>query len=119
MWEDGDTEYNKWFPHNRPQLMRHDPDSFAVLHQYWSIGPSLTTHTPVFSDVEGETEGAVRSVFQDLVDALVSVQELQETAGLEAQVGDRAGGRVLERYFAGQRVASFAAVPSFCSSARK
>ena len=33
---DDATEYNKWFPHNRTQLLQHDPDSFAVLQRLWN-----------------------------------------------------------------------------------
>lgn len=32
---DAETEYNKWFPHNRHQLRAHDSDSYAVLHKIW------------------------------------------------------------------------------------
>jgi hypothetical protein len=30
-----EEEYNKWFPHNRGQLRRHDPASYAVLEKVW------------------------------------------------------------------------------------
>lgn len=33
---DGAAEFNKWFPHNRQQLMLHDPQSCAVLELMWS-----------------------------------------------------------------------------------
>jgi hypothetical protein len=33
---DETTEYNKWFPHNRFQLIQHDPDSFFVLNSLWN-----------------------------------------------------------------------------------
>lgn len=32
---DDRAEYNKWFPHNRCQLLAHDPASFAVLDKVW------------------------------------------------------------------------------------
>lgn len=32
---DDSTEYNKWFPFNRAQLLRHDSDTVAVLEKYW------------------------------------------------------------------------------------
>lgn len=35
LWAADATEYNKWFPHNRAQLERHDPDTFAVLQSLW------------------------------------------------------------------------------------
>lgn len=33
---DETTEYNKWFPHNRHQLIQHDPESYYVLHKLWN-----------------------------------------------------------------------------------
>jgi hypothetical protein len=33
---DSSTEYNKWFPFNREQLMKHDFDTFKVLNQVWN-----------------------------------------------------------------------------------
>lgn len=35
--QDTETEYNKWFPFNRAQLIEHDPDSYAVIDKYWHI----------------------------------------------------------------------------------
>jgi hypothetical protein len=32
---DEETEYNKWYPHNRAQLRKHDPASYAVLQKIW------------------------------------------------------------------------------------
>ena len=32
---DDDVEYNKWFPHNRTQLLQHDPATFAVVDRVW------------------------------------------------------------------------------------
>mmetsp|Transcript_28687 Transcript_28687/g.48174 ORF Transcript_28687/g.48174 Transcript_28687/m.48174 type:complete len:544 (-) Transcript_28687:1119-2750(-) len=33
---DSQTEYNKWFPFNRAQLQKHDPDTYAVLENCWN-----------------------------------------------------------------------------------
>lgn len=33
--EDGAVELNKWWPHNRPQLTAHDPESVALLEKLW------------------------------------------------------------------------------------
>ena len=35
---DGDetTEYNKWFPHNRFQLIQHDCETFFLLDKLWN-----------------------------------------------------------------------------------
>lgn len=30
-----EEEYNKWYPHNRMQLIKHDPASYAVLDRIW------------------------------------------------------------------------------------
>lgn len=36
LWrEDETTEYNKWFPHNYAQLLRHDPASCELLSEAW------------------------------------------------------------------------------------
>jgi hypothetical protein len=36
LWDvDTETEYNKWFPHNRYQLREHDVDTFNSLHTFW------------------------------------------------------------------------------------
>eukprot|EP01038_Epipyxis_sp_PR26KG_P015047 gene15047-20246_t len=32
---DESTEYNKWFPYNRHQLIKHDPETFALLDSLW------------------------------------------------------------------------------------
>lgn len=34
--QDTTTEYNKWFPFNRHQLLSHDVVSHGVLHKYWN-----------------------------------------------------------------------------------
>lgn len=34
-WTEDETEYNKWYPHNRKQLLEYDPVSFAVLDKCW------------------------------------------------------------------------------------
>jgi hypothetical protein len=47
------VEYNKWFPHNRLQLIVHDPVTFEVLDQVWKqydrldrqLSSELTTDT--------------------------------------------------------------------------
>ena len=33
--KDANTEFNKWFPYNRSQLLHHDFDSFAVIDKFW------------------------------------------------------------------------------------
>lgn len=39
MWdEDRDTEYNKWFPHNRYQLKEHDVEAYAAIQEAWGLG---------------------------------------------------------------------------------
>lgn len=30
-----ETEYNKWYPHNRLQLLQHDPATFEMLERIW------------------------------------------------------------------------------------
>jgi hypothetical protein len=38
LWNvDDTTEYNKWFPHNRKQLIDHDPHSAEILKQLWNL----------------------------------------------------------------------------------
>ncbi len=34
---DDGTEYNKWFPFNRAQLIAHDEASYRVLDKYWNL----------------------------------------------------------------------------------
>lgn len=34
--DDGDMEYNKWFPFNRQQLMEYDRKSYDVLAKLWN-----------------------------------------------------------------------------------
>ncbi len=36
LWQKDDTEYNKWYPFNRQQLIEHDNDSFCVLDKCWN-----------------------------------------------------------------------------------
>lgn len=35
-WTWDDSEYNKWFPHNRQQLLLHDTNTFEVLNKLWT-----------------------------------------------------------------------------------
>lgn len=38
LWnKDETTEYNKWWPHNRYQLLKHDPASCEVLKKVWGV----------------------------------------------------------------------------------
>lgn len=32
-----DEDYNKWYPHNRQQLMKHDPQSYNLLKELWVL----------------------------------------------------------------------------------
>lgn len=37
-WDEDETgEYNKWYPHNRFQLVQHDFATFQVLHKLWHV----------------------------------------------------------------------------------
>lgn len=36
MCVDDSCEYNKWFPHNRSQLLQHDEETFCVLDMLWN-----------------------------------------------------------------------------------
>ena len=34
---DDSDEYNKWYPHNRTQLQKHDPRAYELLKQLWGV----------------------------------------------------------------------------------
>uniref|UniRef100_A0A7S2EJE6 Uncharacterized protein n=1 Tax=Trieres chinensis TaxID=1514140 RepID=A0A7S2EJE6_TRICV len=34
---DKDVEHNKWFPFNREQLQKHDPDAFKMMKKLWGV----------------------------------------------------------------------------------
>eukprot|EP01041_Mallomonas_annulata_P011304 gene11304-23658_t len=68
----GEEEYNKWYPHNRQQLLEHDPSTYIVMQRLWGIIP--TTTNVLISDnsndenVENARKQAdiIRSVLDDI-----------------------------------------------------
>lgn len=61
MWTD-DSDYNKWFPHNRSQLMSHDPDTYRVLVKYWGD----TSSTSSIGDDTYPLPDAVKFLINDM-----------------------------------------------------
>jgi dipeptidyl-peptidase 4 len=42
-WASSDSEYNKWYPFNRQQLIEHDPASFDTIHRLWTQYEALAS----------------------------------------------------------------------------
>ena len=72
MWT-GDSEYNKWFPHNRHQLLRHDPVSYSVLCDLWGLGlPDGSDSSQVSIE---ESKVSIVELLEELVNAVSNTSE--------------------------------------------
>jgi hypothetical protein len=106
---DENTEYNKWFPFNRAQLQKHDPDTYQVIDKVWRQFGSDEAHDSVqgiLDEIVGQIdclhesfEDCVHGILAEIVEKIDCVNEAVE-GGVEnilAEVIDRAANTGDER----------------------
>ena len=96
---DATTEFNKWYPHNCAQLIKHDPDTYAALCTMWRCEERLAALdvSPAVSSVSApSTSTSSTSVPENSssIDASPSAAEQQHSEAIHVPVVAKAQDRI-------------------------